>query len=366
MNHRAFARIILAATLVPFITGIALAQSAPAPAPALLPPDAPQPPYKRLAGPETLNPQDYPAGFPYPDEYDSTVAAAEVHHVRYVDSHVRLVEVAYFPGVHGQMHGHPFPSVFAIDSPMPKSYNIQLDPDHKILIGRGIPPKGMEYPFCRTMNPQSPHAETNQDTWPHHFYRLEFFRIDGKDIEQRWKEWYPAPTNLVAASHLQKTPDGAKFSDGWPYPIKFDTYQAAPNNQKVLYEDAHIRMVEVTIRPGESEPFEGDPYPSVIASDTLPNAGVEDVPMDSKIVVDPESVRHTPPPPDFDLPVCSTSAPLPPHSLRNHGTAAVHYYRIDFKRIDGDGIKTHWREWYPWMGSLTDAYKAHPYLSNYY
>lgn len=367
MNRRL--RIYLALTLTALwlpAVGVVFAQSASAPAPVPLPPDAPKPPYKRLVGPETLNPGDYPAHFPYPDEYDSAVAASEVHHVRYVDAHVRLVEVAYFPGVHGQMHGHPFPSVFAIDSPLPNSYNILLDPQNKILMGRGIPPKGMDYPFCRTMNPQSPHAETNQDTWPHHFYRLEFFRIDGKDIEQHWKEWYPAPNNLVAASGLQSRAGITRFSEAWPYPISFDTIRAAPNNQKLLYEDAHIRLVEVTVRPGEAEPFEGDPYPSIIASDTLPGAGDEDVAMNSSLALDPESVRHTPPPPGFDLPVCSTSAPLAPHSIRNKGAAAIHYYRIDFKRIDGNGIKTHWREWYPWMAKLTDEYKEHPYVSNYF
>ncbi|HZY71878.1 MAG TPA: hypothetical protein VFE22_02085, partial [Edaphobacter sp.] len=126
---------------------------------AQLPPGAPHPPYKRIVdGPETLNPGAYPAGFPYPDEYDSAVAAPEVHHVRYLDSHIRLVEVAYFPGVHGQMHGHPFPSVFAVDSPVPKGYNINLDPQNKVNFGRGTTAKGAIYPNCRTMSPQAPHA----------------------------------------------------------------------------------------------------------------------------------------------------------------------------------------------------------------
>ena len=56
---------------------------------------------------------------------------------------------------------------------------------------RGAPPKGLQFPTCQTMNTQAPHAETNQDTWPHHFYRLEFLCVDGKDIQDHWKEWYP-------------------------------------------------------------------------------------------------------------------------------------------------------------------------------
>src|SRR5579862_3118840 len=71
--------------------------------------------YKRLSGPETKN----PGKWPYPDAYDSVVAAGEIHHIRYEDAHIRLIEVAYFPGVHGNMHGHPYPSVFAYDAATP-------------------------------------------------------------------------------------------------------------------------------------------------------------------------------------------------------------------------------------------------------
>jgi len=188
-----------------------------------LPPDAPKPPYKRIVGPETLNPGEYPAHFPYPDEYDSAVGAPEVHHVRYLDTHVRFVEVAYFPGVHGQMHGHPFPSVFAVDSPAPNAYNLMLDPNNKPLFGREANRDAKEFPFCRTMNPQSPHAETNQDPWPHHFYRLEFLRVDGNGLKDHWKEWYPLLAHpLFAATTLNAANDGPAFSGQWPYPISYD------------------------------------------------------------------------------------------------------------------------------------------------
>src|SRR5216683_2182962 len=68
-------------------------------------------PSKRLSGPHTKN----PGAWPYADAYDSVTAAGEIHHIRYEDEHIRLIEVAYFPGVHGNMHGHPYASVFAYD-----------------------------------------------------------------------------------------------------------------------------------------------------------------------------------------------------------------------------------------------------------
>ena len=38
-----------------------------------------------------------------------------------------------------------------------------------------------------------------------------------------------------------------------------------------------------------------------------------------------------------------------PHAASDTNPYPTHFYRIQFKRVDGDGIKTHWKEWYPWM-----------------
>jgi hypothetical protein len=328
---------------------------------AALPPDAPKPPYRRVTGPETLNPGDYPEHFPYPDEYDSAVGAAEVHHIRYIDSHVRFVEVAYFPGVHGQMHGHPWFSVFAVDAPVPKAYNLQLDPDRPPHRSAGTSPQGMPFPTCATMNPQPPHAETNLDTWPHHFYRLEFLRIDGKDFQDHWKEWYPNLAEPAAAVKNVKAPANApKLSEQWPYPASEDSYKAAPSDNRLLYEDPHVRLIEVSIRPGETETMNGNPYPSVLAMDSIPDPGV------AKDLVAAQGMGQGAAPRDFAYPTCATTGPEAPHAFHNAGSVPVHFYRIEFKRIDGDDLKTNWRVWYPWMAKITDEYKVHPYVSNYY
>ncbi len=343
-----------------WLTGWAQNTTAPVPTgPAALPPDAPKPPYRRVTGPETLNPGDYPAHFPYPDEYDSAVGAAEVHHIRYIDNHVRFVEVAYFPGVHGQMHGHPWFSVFAVDAPVPKAYNVQLDPDRPPIRSAGPSPEGMPFPTCATMNPQPPHAETNLDTWPHHFYRLEFLRLDGKDLQDHWKELYPHLMDPMPAVKNVKPAAGApKLSADWPYAAALDSYKAAPNNNKLLYEDDHVRLIEVTIRPGETENMNGNPYPSVIAMDSLP--------VDPASPLLAKGAGMGAAPRTFDVPTCSTTGPVAPHAVHNTGAAPIHFYRIEFKRIDGDGLKTNWREWYPFIAKVTDDYKVHPYVSNYY
>ena len=66
------------------------------------------------------------------------------------------------------------------------------------------------------------------------------------------------------------------FPTQWPYPIALRLVKAAPNNNKLLYEDDHVRLIEVSIRPGETENMEGNPYPSVIANDTISGHKTED------------------------------------------------------------------------------------------
>jgi hypothetical protein len=278
--------------------------------------------YKTVQGPHTLNPGDWPAHYPFADETEAAVAAPEVHHVRYIDSHVRLVEVAYFPGVKGNMHGHPYPSVFAVDSPVPNATNTPLDPAHNMVAVLSPPPEGAKFPFCRAASPQNPHHESNLDSFPHHFYRLEFLRMDGADFKAHWKDWYRIT-------------------------------QTGPDRSRLMYEDDHIRLVEVLIRPGETRRSPANAAPAVIAYD-----------IDTPIPHD-KGGHESPALKGFDTLKCATTSASAAAVTRNTSDVPIHYYRIEFKRIDGDGIKDHWREWYPWMADLKDAYDRSPHTPNF-
>ena len=52
---------------------------------------------------------------------------------------------------------------------------------------------------------------------------------------------------------------------------------------------------------------------------------------------------------NMKVPTCTTMAPQAPHAIHNGGTAPLHYYRVEFIRVDGDDFPTHWQRWYPWM-----------------
>jgi hypothetical protein len=279
--------------------------------------------YKLVAGPHTLNPGDWPAHYPFADETEAAVAASEVHHVRYIDSHIRLVEVAYFPGVQGNMHGHPYPSVFAVDAPVPKSTNTPFDRTRNMVAVLSKPPEGATYPFCRAASPQSLHHETNQDSYPHHFYRLEFLRVDGADLKTHWKDWYRSKVT-------------------------------GPDPSRLLFENDHIRLVEVLVPPGESRRSAPVPYPAVLAFDAADTAA----PLSKGGQVSPVLAG-------FETLKCATTGPTAANVVRSTNAAPIHYYRIEFKRIDGEGIKDHWREWYPWMATLKDAYDRSPNVPNF-
>jgi len=118
---------------------------------------------------------------------------------------------------------------------------------------------------------------------------------------------------------------------------------AAPDNYRLLYEDGHVRLLEVSVRPGETTPIHGHPYPSVLAFDVAE--------VDARALLELQGAGHAPAPSVFQMtaPTCATVGPQAPHSIENKGDIPLHYYRIEFKRADGEALGARWREWYPWM-----------------
>lgn len=308
-------------------------------------------------------------GYPFPRSTDAEIAEGDAHIVLYEDNHVMLMEVANPPLFDIHMHGHPYASVFAHDSttgaknpdapPMPSGgYNSRQDPDspfNDMGSANGAAPQGMQWPTCTDSGPQAPHRPYNTNVAPNHFYRIEFLRLDGEDIQRNWKQWYPEM--LKAEKPVQDLVPGPtlgpNFSEQWPYPIVYDSIQAAPNNYKLLFEDGKIRLLEVTIRPGETTPMHGSPYPAVLAFNAISGnpADVTDKMLDPASPLNGQGAGHGGPPTVHNLkvPTCMTTAPRAPHAIHNGGTAPLHYYQIEYKRIDGDGLTANWRKWYPWM-----------------
>lgn len=97
----------------------------------------------------------------------------------------------------------------------------------------------------------------------------------------------------------------------------------------------------------------GHPYASVLVFDAVAGDPREviDTKLDPNSPLNGQGAGFGPPPGVLNMmaPTCATYGPQAPHSIQNKGDAPLHYYRIEFKRVDGAALGLHWQEWYPWM-----------------
>jgi hypothetical protein len=120
----------------------------------------------------------------WPESMEAVRAAPKNHRVLFENDHIRLLEVTVQPGETENMHGHLWPSVFAIDAVQPKLTNHLLEGGTRNTT-RAYEDADWSEPICRTLAVQAPHQISVTDTFPLHFYRLEFKKMDGKGIESK-------------------------------------------------------------------------------------------------------------------------------------------------------------------------------------
>jgi hypothetical protein len=278
--------------------------------------------------------------------------------VLFEDPHIRFIEVTRWPGATIFDATEPYPAVVAADAAWPALTDRPSDRSASAMEAfgnRGLPPGKSSYPWCQTHSALTPHTITVTGSFPEHFYVFEYKRVDGDGFSAHWKSWYP----WILASppfkpDLGMTPQsGPAYGGEWPFPLVYDAVHAAPANHFVRYEDDHVQMVEVVVRPHETENMHGHPYRSVYAND---GAGPTDP-------VPPDQVNKTlvpaagPPwggargkgvaPQGSSYPDCLAAAPEAPHQVYNPTDVPEHFYRLQFKRIDGRVIESKWRQWYP-------------------
>jgi predicted metal-dependent enzyme (double-stranded beta helix superfamily) len=102
-----------------------------------------------------------------------------------------------------------------------------------------------------------------------------------------------------------------------------DALVAAPGNHRLLYEDDAIRVLSVSVAPGEKEPVHHHRWPSVFVIDRL--VKLRDFDGEGREI-------PLPIPDQFEPPLTVKLPPQPLHSVRNEDTLAFHGTRIEFKR----------------------------------
>ncbi|MBS0189326.1 MAG: hypothetical protein JSS51_14775 [Planctomycetes bacterium] len=108
-----------------------------------------------------------------------------------------------------------------------------------------------------------------------------------------------------------------------PWPPQLDAVVAAPRHHRVLLENAHVRVLETWIAPGEIVPLHTHQWPAVYY---ILQAG-DFIRRDDRGVVTGDS-RQNPPGNAGDV-VWAT--PLGPHTLENVGATPIHVVSVETK-----------------------------------
>jgi hypothetical protein len=112
----------------------------------------------------------------------------------------------------------------------------------------------------------------------------------------------------------------------WQWPNSMDAVSAAPKNHKVLYEDERVRILEVTVEPGEKENMHYHQWASVL---------IVDSPAKKKeYTADGNVISTERPPAETPLPLIVRMGPTKPHAIENDDANVLHLYRVELKKVE--------------------------------
>jgi hypothetical protein len=101
---------------------------------------------------------------------------------------------------------------------------------------------------------------------------------------------------------------------------------AAPRNHRILLENENVRVLDVTLAPGETEPVHSYRWPSVLyilaAGDFVDRDGAGNVIFDSRQLTTP-----------LQYPMTMWKDPEVPHAVENFSKAVtIHLVRVEMNK----------------------------------
>jgi quercetin dioxygenase-like cupin family protein len=109
------------------------------------------------------------------------------------------------------------------------------------------------------------------------------------------------------------------------WPDSLDAVAAAPGNHKVVLENEHVRVLEVTVRPGEREPVHGHRWPSVLY--VMAEDNIRDYDIHGKLIYE----TKTDPNPS-KAPYTVWMDPQAPHAVENLSKEPLRLLRVELKQ----------------------------------
>ena len=126
----------------------------------------------------------------------------------------------------------------------------------------------------------------------------------------------------AAAQASAQMPVSTDGTDPGTWSLKLDATRAAPKNHKVIFENADIRVLSVSVQPGEQEALHHHRRPGVMVIDSL--VRLEDYDASGKSIKLPLPAKP-------ELPLVLRLPPQAAHSIRNIDSRPFHAIRIEFK-----------------------------------
>ena len=144
-----------------------------------------------------------------------------------------------------------------------------------------------------------------------------------------WNAWIIRVATVLIlttpACTSSNQPPGAAATDRGDCPwTALDAVAAAPGNHRVLLENERVRVLEITVAPGEREPVHAHCLPGV--SYVMYEGKYRDYDAQGKLLSEGKES-----PPESQFPTTSWTEPVAPHSFENLDTKPVRSLHIEFK-----------------------------------
>lgn len=135
----------------------------------------------------------------------------------------------------------------------------------------------------------------------------------------------PQQQELARAAAPTQQPSKYDPKNPATWPDELDATVAAPKNHKVVLENERVRVLEVTVQPGEREPVHGHKWPSVMY--VMAEELIRDYDRDGKLLYDSSTDQAR-----LKSPYTIWMPPQAPHSVENLSKTPVRLLRVELKQ----------------------------------